>query len=402
MAKFNFQAKGMGGKTVKGEIDAVSIVEARVKLRSQRLIPVKVTENTKIKGPKEPKGGGTVDPKELQIFTRQFSTLINSGIPIVQSLAILNGAVQSLNLKAALTKIRADVETGTRLGDALKPFPKIFDNLYVNLVKAGEESGALDGILNRLAVYIEKSVKIRSKVKGAMFYPIAILCVSFLVITGILLFVIPKFEEMFKASNQKLPALTEMVVAASHFVGSYWYLVFGGAFALGFGAKAYYESPNGKKQCDKVFIRLPFLGDIIQKAAIARFTRTLSTMLSSGVSMIDALDIAGKTIGNSVMEGTVFQAIAVVQEGKSMTVAFSKDPFYPDMVVQMIGVGEQTGALDTMLGKIADFYEEEVDYAVTAMTSILEPLMMVFLGGIIAVLVVAMYLPIFNLAGSVS
>ncbi|MBX9766884.1 MAG: type II secretion system F family protein [Bdellovibrionales bacterium] len=404
MATFKYQAKALGGRVVSGEIEAADVTEARVRLRSQRLMPTKVEVKQDRKTAGANKGfkfGGGVPAKELQIVTRQFATLINSGIPIVQSLQILSQGRHSPNLQEALESIKNDVESGKRLAEAMAQFPKIFDTLYTSLVRAGEEGGVLDTILNRLAIYIEKANKIISKVKSAMFYPIGVLAVSFIVITGILTFVIPKFEAMFSNSGQKLPALTQIVIDFSHWFKDNFYLPIGGIIIFVVGIKKYYESPNGREVLDAILIRIPLLGDVIQKAAIARFSRTLSTMLSSGVSIMDSLDIAGQTIGNSVMEKTVRLSKAYVQEGKSMVVAFSKDKYFPDMVVQMIGVGEQTGALDNMLGKIADFYEEEVDYSVGALTSMIEPIMMVFLGGIIAVLVIAMYLPVFNLAGGV-
>ncbi len=400
MPVYSFYAKESGGKTVKGEIDAVSVVEARVKLRAQRLTPTKV----------EPKGsgkkgfsigGGGVSQKDLQIFTRQFSTLITSGIAIVQALQMLESTIPSLPLREAVAQIRKEVETGKRFAEALKAHPKIFDSLYVNLVRAGEESGTLDSLLNRLSVYIEKSARITGKVKSAMFYPVAVLVISMLVVVGILVFVIPKFEDMFKSSGQELPGLTQMVVNASHFLFDYWYMVIGVAVGSVWGLLAFYKSPQGKKFFAVLFLRLPLIGTLIRKNGVARFTRTLATMLQSGIGIIESLDIAGSTIGNWVMESTVEKAKKVVLEGKSMTVAFAKDPNYPEMVVQMIAVGEQTGAMDSMLGKVADFYEEEVEQTVGAITSLIEPAMMVILGGIIAVLVVAMYLPIFNMAGGV-
>jgi type IV pilus assembly protein PilC len=401
MATFSYSARGPGGKTLRGDIEATSIVEARVKLRAQKMVPVKIAPKGAGLDLKFSFGGGSVPGKDLQIFTRQFATLINSGIPIVQSLAVLSQAAQNKNLKEAVNRIRSEVEQGRRLADSMLLYPKIFDNLYINLVKAGEEGGVLDTVLNRLAVYIEKSNKIIAKVKGAMFYPVAVMIVAGIVVSGLLVFVIPKFESIFKSSGQELPGLTQMVINLSHAFVRNWYFFIVGIGGSVFGIIKYYGSPSGKDFFDAFLIRTPLLGTIIQKNAVARFSRTLSTMLSSGVGVLDALDIAGRTVGNSIMEKTIIKARLMVQEGKSMIVAFHKDRYFPDMVVQMIGVGEQTGALDVMLGKVADFYEDEVEYAVGAMTSMMEPLMMVFLGGIIAVLVVAMYLPIFNLAGGV-
>lgn len=404
MAVFSYQAKALGGKVVKGDIEATSIVEARVKLRAQQLIPVKLAQ-------KGDAGNGaanfqffaaTVKPKDLQIFTRQFATLINSGIPIVQSLQILGNGTPNPTFRDAILKIKTDVEAGRRLADSMQAFPAIFDYLYTNLIRAGEEVGVLDTILNRLSVYIEKSVKLRNKVKGAMFYPVAVIFISAGVIAAIMTFVIPKFEKMFSSMGQELPWLTVQVIGLSHWFQENWYLLIGAVVGLVVFLMQYAKTKEGRRVIDIILIQLPLLGNIVQKAAIARFSRTLSTMLSSGVGVLEALEIAGKTVGSTVIEETILAARATVQEGKSMVSAFAKNRYFPDMVVQMIGIGEQTGALDVMLGKVADFYEEEVDYAVGGLTSLIEPLLMVGLGGVIAVLVIAMYLPIFNIAGGIS
>jgi type IV pilus assembly protein PilC len=401
MAVYVYQAKSLEGRVVRGQIDAASDTEARIKLRAQRLIPTRLQPQQKknyFAGLENLKT--RVKGKDLQIFTRQFATLVNSGIPIVQSIDILAGSTSNIHLASALKKIKSDIEEGKKLGEAIAVHSRIFDKLYINLMKAGEESGSLDVILERLAAYIEKSIKIKNKVAGAMYYPAGIMLVAVLVIYVILAFVIPKFEELFKSSGQDIPWLTRQVVSLSHFAVNYWYLIFGGLFGAVYGAMVYYRSETGRATCDNVFIRLPVIGPLIQKNAIARFTRTFSTMISCGVPILDGLDIAARVVGNAVLERTFLLAKEVISQGKSIVIPLAKDPFVPDMMVQMVGVGEQTGALDTMLGKIADFYEEEVDYAVTAMTSMIEPIMMVFLGGIIAVLVVAMYLPIFNLASA--
>ncbi len=399
MPIFVYQAKSVDGRNVKGSIEAANDTEARIKLRAQRLIPTKMTAVEK----KNYFAGlenfrSRVPPKDLQIFTRQFATLVNSGIPIVQSIEILAGASSNPVLASALNKIKEDIEGGKKLGEAIAAHPRIFDRLYVNLLKAGEESGSLDLILERLAAYIEKAIKIKNKVAGAMYYPAGILLVAGIVIYVILAFVIPKFEELFKSSGQDIPWLTQQVVNLSHIMVDYWYLIFGGIFGTAYAFMVYYRSEDGRATCDNIFIRTPLVGSLIQKSAIARFTRTFSTMISCGVPILEGLDISAKVVGNAVLENTFLRAKEVISQGKSIVIPLAKDPFVPDMMVQMIGVGEQTGALDTMLGKIADFYEEEVEYAVSAMTSMIEPIMMVFLGGIIAVLVIAMYLPIFNLA----
>ncbi|MDZ4677885.1 MAG: type II secretion system F family protein [Oligoflexia bacterium] len=412
MRAFLYQGKTSGGKFIKGVLEANSEIEARIKLRAQRIIPLKVVE----KGVAAAKSGGggsasnilgyfglepSVKAKDLQVFTRQFATMIASGIPIVQSIELLANQSASPVLKASLTSVKEGLESGKRLGDALEGWPRVFNRLYVSLVRAGEEGGVLDTILNRLALYIEKSVKIKAKITGAMWYPAGILLVSGVVIMALLTFVIPKFEELFKSSGQELPQLTQMVIIASHFAQSNFIYIIFAAVAFVIFLKQYYNSPKGRAVIDIILIKVPIIGPLLQKGAIARFTRTLSTMLGCGVGIIDALEICANVVDNTVVERALQKAKIAISEGKSITQPLGQEPYIPQMVVQMIGVGEATGSLDTMLGKIADFYEDEIDYAVGALTSIMEPIMMIFLGSIIAVLVVAMYLPIFNLANMV-
>jgi len=382
-------------------------MEARVKLRAQRIIPIKVVEEGQQKKAAsfdfnnifktEPK----VKDKDLQIFTRQFATLINSGIPIVQSIDILAGQTQSPALKLVLVKVKSSVEGGRRLGEAIEGWPLVFDRLYVSLIKAGEEGGVLDVILNRLAIYIEKAGKLKSRIIGAMWYPAGVLLVAGLVVSGLLIFVIPKFESIFSGAGQKLPALTQLLIDISHSFKKISALFFATVAAIVYLSKKYYRSEKGRINVDTVLIQTPLFGTLIQKSSVARFARTMSTMLSSGVAIMDSLEICANVVGNAVVERAIRKAKVAISEGKSITQPLSMEPFIPQMVVQMIGVGETTGTLDTMLGKIADFYEDEVDAAVGALTSVMEPLMMVFLGSIIAVVVIGMYLPIFNLAGAV-
>lgn len=401
MAVYLYQAKQPGGKVVRGEVQATSEVEARVKIRSQQLIPIRVMPKSGAKGVKKT-GIGKIKPKELQVFTRQFATMIDSGIPISQALQILADGTQSPPLKKVLAGVKEDLNSGKRLAESMQSFPGAFDKLYVNLVRAGEEGGVLDTILDRLAMYIEKAAKIRGQIKSAMTYPAIILLVSALVIGVILGFVIPKFMELFRSTGQELPEITQMVVDWSDFLREKWYVVLIGGAAVFTSVKVFVGTPAGKTYMDNLVIRIPVLGTLVQKAEIARFSRTMSTLIASGVPLLDGLDICAQTIGNQVIAESIVEARAVVSEGKSIISPLAKNPFIPDMVVQMIGVGEQTGALDTMLEKIADFYEDEVDEAVSALTSIMEPLMMVFLGGIIAFLVIAMYMPIFNMAGGIT
>ncbi len=401
MAKFVFEAKDPRGRMFRGELEAPDEAQARVKLRAQRLVPVKLAKAEQQVATAKKIGGRGVPLKDLQVFTRQLSTLLASGIPILQSLEVLSQSARSPALQIALKEMTLEINRGRRFGEAMAEHPRVFDRFYVNMVKAGEESGNIDQILNRLAVYIEKAAKISSKVKGAMVYPVAILIVAALVVSGLLIFIIPKFEALFTSSGQELPGLTKMVVDASKILIKYWYLIIGGTVGGVFLGMNYYRSPEGKKTIDSVAIDIPVIGDLIIKAAIARFTRTLSTLLGSGVNIMEALDIASKVVGNHVIESSLLRAREAIAEGKSLTVPLAKEKYIPNMVTQMIGVGEQTGAIDQMLAKVADFYEDEVDNAVSAVTSLMEPLMMVFLGGIVAVIVVAMYLPIFNMAGSV-
>ncbi len=401
MPRYQFEARDTRGRVFKGELDAPNESEARVRLRAQKLMPMKVAQaEQKVSGLKKV-GGKGVPLKELQVFTRQLSTLLGSGIPILQSLEVLSQSQRSPAMSIALKSMVNDINQGRRFGEAMAEHPLVFDRFYVNMVKAGEESGNIDQILNRLAVYIEKAAKVRGQIKGAMVYPIAILSVAFLVVSGLMIFVIPKFEAIFASSGQDLPGLTKMVVAMSKLFMSYWWAIIGGIAGAVFFVINYYRTDDGKKTIDTVLIDIPYVGDLIQKSAVARFTRTLSTLLASGVSIMEALEIASRVTGNVVIETALIRAREAISEGKSLTVPLSKEKYIPQMVTQMIGVGEQTGAIDQMLNKVADFYEDEVDVAVSALASVMEPLMMVVLGGIIAFIVVAMYLPIFNMAGSV-
>jgi type IV pilus assembly protein PilC len=398
MARFSFEATAANGKEFRGEIEAASEAEARIKLRAQRLVPRKVVAKQAKSTVK--RGGRGVKPKDLQIFTRQLATLLASGIPIIQSLDVLARSSRSPALNTALIDVVASVSTGKRFAEALADHPRVFDRFYVNMVRAGEEAGGLDLILTRLAVYIEKSVKIQGKIKGAMMYPAVIILVATGVISAILIFVIPKFVELFANMKQELPALTQMVVKASHFFVQNWYFIFGGIALAVYGFKEWKQTEDGRKLWDKFVIRTPIMGDLAQKGAVARFTRTLATLLGSGVGIMEAIEICSKVVGNVVIEEALMRARDAISEGKSITVPLQKEKYMPAMVVQMMSVGEQTGNLDQMLNKIADFYEDEVDVAVGALTAIMEPMLMVGLGGIIAVLVLAMYLPIFNMASA--
>ncbi len=406
MATYLFKAKTPEGKLVQGEVEAANEAEVRVKLRAQRLLPVRVVNKSSAQ---KAKGGGgglglfndSVSSKDLQLFTRQFAVLIGAGVPIMQSLDALSQGGRKPAMIKAIKTILDSVEKGKRLAEGMAIQPNVFDRTYVNLVRAGEEGGVLDEILNRLAEYIEKSNKLRGKIVSALWYPAVIIVVSVGVIAGILVFVIPSFMEIFASADRELPALTQMVITASDTLQEKWYVLVGLLVALPVGGKLYYKSPEGRKVCDQILIELPVMGNLVQKGSVARMSRTLAALLRAGVQIMDALDIAARTSGNYVIEKALIDAKDGVSKGKNLAEPLRKVKHLPDMVVQMIAVGEQTGNLDSMLEKVADFYEDEVEAAADAMTSLIEPLLMVFLGGVIAVLVVAMYLPIFDLAGAV-
>lgn len=397
MPKYFYQAKTMAGQVVTGEVEAANQREAVIRLRAQQLMPTRVSTVSLSK-----KSGssfsGSVKGKDLQIFTRQFATLINAGIPVVDSLKILSEGLRPGLLKEASAQVKASIETGKRLADSMAQVPNVFDKLYCNMIQAGEEAGILDGILTRLAAYMEKSEKIKSQVKGALVYPAVILVVAILVIAGILIFIIPKFTEFFTSAGKEPPALTQFVVGISHSLTNRWYIylmIFIGGPIL---FMQWIKTAEGRDAMDRFLMKAPVFGEVIQKSAIARLTRTLSTLLSSGVGLIEAIEISAKTAGNIVIEQALLRCKESVTQGRAFATPLAKEKAFPEMVVQMIAIGEQSGTLDVMLGKIADFYEDEVETAVKAMTSLLEPLMMVVLGGIIAVLVIAMYLPVFNMA----
>lgn len=403
MARYSYTAKNMAGQTLQGELEAANENEARVRLRAQQLIPLRIARagGGARRPVKKSSGGGFLAPKvkskDLQIFTRQFATLINAGIPVVDALKILSEGLRPGLLRDAAAKVKTSIENGKRLADSMAGTVGVFDKLYVNMIQAGEEAGILDSILNRLALYMEKSEKIKGQVKGAMVYPAVILVVAGVVISGILVFIIPKFTEFYGSAGKEPPALTQMVVALSNVLVQKWYLFIGGIIAIPYAVMYYLETPEGKQNFDSVVLKVPVVGEVVLKSSLARLSRTLSTLLSSGVGLIDAIDIAARTSGNGVIEAVLIKSKESVTQGRSFSAPLAKEKVIPEMVVQMIAIGEQSGTMDVMLGKIADFYEDEVETSVKAMTSLIEPLMMVFLGGIIAVLVIAMYLPIFSM-----
>jgi type IV pilus assembly protein PilC len=400
MTEFVWEARARTGEVRKGAMDAESEEAVNQRLRAQQLQPTKVK-----KKPKEFtfQIGSGVGPKDIVTFTRLFATMIDAGLPIVQCLDILQGQTDNKLFSNVLRDVKASVEQGATFSDSLRRHPKVFDHLYVNLVQAGEVGGILDTILNRLAVYIEKAMKLRRQVRGAMVYPSIVIFVFFAVLSILLIFVIPGFEKMFIdfGAKDELPALTQMVMQVSRiFVGNILWL-FLGLVAFFVTASYLYRLPRGKRVAHKVMLRLPVMGPVLRKIAVARFTRTLGTLLGSGVPILDALEIVAKTAGNIAVEEAILYARLKISEGKNMAQPLMETGIFPAMVVQMVGVGEQTGALDAMLNKIADFYEDEVDVAVSALTSLIEPALMVGIGGTVGVVLIAMYLPIFSIAGKI-
>lgn len=403
MAKFAWEGTTKSGQTMKGEMEAPNAEAVQAQLRRQNISPGKIKERGKgldieLKIPGfEPK----VTTKDLVIFTRQFATMIDAGLPLVQCLDILSRQQDNKTFKKNLLQVKEDVESGSTFADALKKHPKAFDELYVNLVAAGEIGGILDTILNRLAAYIEKAMKLKKKVKSAMTYPATIVGIAVVVISVILVFVIPQFQSMFEDFGQELPLPTRIVIMLSEFIQSYILVIIGGSFALVWLLKRIYKTPKGRLYMDTLFLKLPVMGELVRKVAVAKFTRTLGTMISSGVPILDGLDIVAKTAGNKVVENAIYRVAQSISEGKTIAEPLEKSGVFPPMVCQMIAVGEQSGSIDTMLNKIADFYDDEVDDAVGNLTAMMEPLLMLFLGTTVGGLVIAMYLPIFQLAGAV-
>ncbi len=401
MAEWVWEARARSGETKKGVMEADTAETVQAKLRAQNLNPVKVKKKAvEFKLPSFG-GGGKVTEKEIVIFIRQFATMIDAGLPLVQCLEILSSQGANPKLNAVLKDVKANVEQGATFSDALSKHPKIFDVLFCSLIHAGEMGGILDTILNRLATYIEKRVKLQRQVKGALSYPLTSLGIAALV-TGVLLgWVVPTFETMFKDFGGELPAITKFVIGISNNFKSLFPVIVGGLIGLYSLAKYTYNHPKTQPFWHKAMLVAPVIGDVMRKIAVARFTRTLGTLLSSGVPILDALEVVSKAAGNVIVERAIKFAADKIREGRTMADPLAETKVFPQMVVQMISVGEQTGALDQMLNKIADFYEEEVDVAVGAMTAMLEPLMMVVIGGIVGFLMIAMYMPIFSIAGAV-
>lgn len=403
MPEFSWEAKNRSGETRKGSMEAANEAAVQQKLAQQQLTPVKIRRKSALETMKFGVGG-SVKIKEMVTFTRLFSTMINAGLPIVRCLDILAGQQSNLFFKKTLEDVKSQVENGSTFSEALRRHPSVFDDLFVNLVNAGEVGGILDAIMGRLSLYIEKRAKLVSQVKGALTYPIIVIFIAIGVMIILMTFVIPAFENMFKnfgGGRESLPWITRMMLEISEgFITWSWLLAII-AVALAFGWIQFYRNPKGRKAVDKMLLRLPIMGNVMEKVSVARFTRTLGTLLQSGVPILDALQICSRTAGNIIIQEGIMDVRQAVSEGQNMVDPLLKSGVFPEMVIQMISVGEQTGALDQMLNKIADFYEEETDVAVAALTSSLEPILMVGVGGLVGTVLVAMYLPIFSLAGNV-
>jgi type IV pilus assembly protein PilC len=401
MAEFTWEARGRTGELRRGTMEADNEDAVNQRLRQQQLAPVRVQKKRKLT---ELSFGSGVATKDLVTFTRLFATMIDAGLPLVQCLEILSSQQPNKKFGAILKDVKSSVEGGSSFSEALRRHPKVFDELFVNLVAAGETGGILDSIMVRLSVYLEKRQKLIRQVRGAMVYPSIVIVIAAGVMTVLLTFVIPAFENMFKdfgGGRDNLPALTRMIIAISQgFVSFLPYLIVLTGAIIG-GISWLYRQPQGKRFFHRTFLSMPILGPVLKKIAVARFTRTLGTLLQSGVPILDSLDICARTAGNVIIEAGVLYVRQSISEGKNMAEPLAQSKIFPDMVVQMIAVGEQTGALDQMLNKVADFYEEETDVAVAAMTSALEPILMVGVGGMVGVVLIAMYLPIFSLAGNI-
>ena len=392
---FEWEGKDRNGKQVRGESRAIGVNQVQATLRRQGVTPTKIKK-------RRMSGGSSIKPKDMAIFTRQLATMMKAGVPLLQAFDIVGRGNPNPRVTKLLSDIRTDVETGTSLSVAFRKYPLYFDNLYCNLVEAGESAGILDQLLDRLAVYMEKTEAIKSKIKSALMYPITVLIVAFVVVAVIMIFVIPAFKEVFSNFGGELPVPTLIVIAMSEFFVKYWYLIFGG---LGGGVYFFMESwkRNEKMQnvMDRVMLKLPIFGVLVEKSCIARWTRTLSTMFAAGVPLVEALDSVGGASGNSVFERATTKIQHEVSTGTALTVAMTNVNLFPSMVLQMCAIGEESGSIDHMLGKAADFYEAEVDDMVAGISSLMEPIIILILGTIIGGIVVAMYLPIFKLGAVV-
>jgi type IV pilus assembly protein PilC len=395
MPVFVWKGRNKYGQIVAGERVATSIEEATKLLTKEQILVIKIEKKSAFKIPRLiPK---KVSSQELAVFTRQLSVMFSAGLPLVQALEILGTQQQNKLFKEIILSVKSDVEAGSSLANAFSKHPKVFDNLYCNMIASGEASGNLDQILQRLALYIEKATKIKGQVKSAMAYPAVIISVAIIIVIIIMWKVVPTFANLFQEMGVALPLPTQITIAVSRFVASSFYWIIGGFIGLGALLRSYYQTYKGRRVIDGILLKIFVVGDLIRKTAVARFSRTFATLLTSGVPMLDSLEITAKTAGNAIVEDAIIDARRLVSEGKSVVESLSVSKVFPFMVLQMIGAGEQTGALDQMLNKIAEFYEEEVDRAVHTLVSLLEPIMIAFIGVIVGGIVMSIYLPIFTL-----
>ncbi len=397
MPEFRYEGRTRDGRVLKGELEAPNRDVAAAMLRRQGLVEFKVRKKPKEIEifPEKP------TEKDITVFLRQLATMINAGIPLVQAFELGERGAEKKSMRKLLGEVRKDLEEGNPLADALRKHPEYFDRLTVALVRAGEQGGILDSILLRLAEYKEKTMAIKGKVKSAMVYPISIIVVAFVVTAILMIFVIPQFAEMFKDFGAELPGPTKVTIAISNAFVEYWYVVLGAPIVLVYAIRQIYKTPQGRYQLDRLLLNLPVLGDVLRKAAVARFSRTFGTLIAAGVPILEAMDTVAETAGNVIVEEVIKNAKGAIQEGQSLVDPLEASGIFPVMVTQMIRIGEESGALEEMLNKIADFYEQEVDAAVEAMSSLMEPFIMAFLGVVIGGLVISMYLPIFQMAAVV-
>ena len=390
-AVYEWEGKDRNGKQVRGEIRAAGENQVKSTLRRQGVTPTKIKK-------RRMRSGKSIKPKDLAIFTRQLATMMKAGVPLLQAFDIVGRGNPNPSVTKLLNDIRTDVETGTSLSTAFRKFPLYFDNLYCNLVEAGEQAGILDQLLDRLAVYMEKTEAIKSKIKSALMYPVTVLIVAFVVVAVIMIFVIPSFKQVFTSFGGELPAPTHIVIAMSEFFIKFWYLIFGGIFGgVYFFMQAWQRNKKMQQVMDRIMLKLPIFGVLVEKSCIARWTRTLSTMFAAGVPLVEALDSVGGAAGNSVFEDATIKIQQEVSTGTALTAAMTNANLFPSMVLQMCAIGEESGSVDHMLGKAADFFEAEVDDMVAGISSLMEPIIIVILGTVIGGIVVAMYLPIFKL-----
>jgi type IV pilus assembly protein PilC len=402
MPSYKWKAKNRTGKVQNGEIEAQSDEQIRQHLRKQGFTDIWVKKKPKEYEIVIPGLTNRVSVKDLVVFTRTFSTMVDAGLPLIQCLDILGQQTENKAFAKSIKVVKADVESGSTFANALRKHPKLFDRLYCNMIEAGEAGGILDVIMQRLATYMEKAMALRRKVKGAMVYPAAVVTIAVSVVTFLMVYVIPTFAEIFQGLGTTLPMPTQIVIGISNWMQGNFLTILAGLIVMGVLLRYFYKTEFGRRFIDRMLLRLPVFGPLLRKIAVARFTRTLGTLISSGVPILDGLEITARTAGNKIVEEAVMRTRTSISEGRTISEPLADTDVFPPMVVQMISVGEQTGALDSMLGKIADFYDDEVDQAVTNMTQLIEPMMIAVLGVLIGGIVIAMYLPMFKLIGELN